>query len=614
MKAIYFDRLEVQDFKEFRGAHSLDLLALGPGVHFVSGWNFVEPRLGSNGAGKSSLWDALCWCLYGKTVAGLRGVDVRSWGSKHQAEVRLTIRAGDKKTIVQRSTKTNGLWMDGKLVEQAEIDRLVGLSYEIFLHTILLGQGEPLFFDLKPTEKMTRLSQTIDLERWEERSSAARKLVQTYDAERAKIEGQKEELGRTLAQAEQAASDIEAKAQAWDREQEGAGKARAASLKEVRKALEFAANQMGNYDLALDSAETEAKATRRRKLGLEREYQKALGSAGLASAQLSTLLDEREQLANKKTHCPTCGQKLGTSARVIQHVKARMGKLDKEIGAAQDANDAFVNAADKLQRQIDAAAKELRGFEDAADDARDNYTRAQSRKAEIEASIKQLEKERSQTEKAINPYADLVKKNKAELRKLDKMCEEIEALLVHVDAKRERTRHWIQGFKNVRLYLLQEVLEELSAVTQTLLPQIGLEDWIIEYAMERETQSGKVLPGLNVNITKPDADKPSKWESWSGGEGQRLRLVGAVALSQVLLRRAGIECSLLVLDEPTKHLSAEGVLDMIEFLADYGRDYQIFYIDHSARDTKRFASGIRVERTAKGSRIISEHRHEKADA
>jgi hypothetical protein len=122
----------IEDFKEFHGEHSIVLGKLGLGVHFVSGVNLVDKRLGSNGAGKSSIWDALCWCLFGRTVSGLWGTDLRTWDSKTHAFVRVMVRVDGEKALIVRSTKTNGLWIDGKLCEQAAVDELIGLSYATF--------------------------------------------------------------------------------------------------------------------------------------------------------------------------------------------------------------------------------------------------------------------------------------------------------------------------------------------------------------------------------------------------------------------------------------------------------------------------------------------------
>lgn len=608
MKMVRFSHMDIVDFKEFRGEHRIDFDKLGLGVHFIAGWNYVEPRLGSNGAGKSTIWDALVWCLYGKTVAGLKGPDVKTWGGKEHAFVRVMIESDEgEKALIVRSTKTNGLWIDGKLVEQAEIDRIIGMTYDIFLLAIVHGQGEALFLDLKPSVKMERLSEALDLDRWEARSAAARKAVQALDVKRAEMDGQIKELDRTAVAADAALVSMETQSAAWDADQAKIGRDNDKLLKEARKALAHAAGEMGNYDLALDGAETEARDTRKRKAKLEPQYQKCMGAVGAASAAMSVLMDERQRLANddRPENCPTCGQKIGANKQHRQHIAARMKALDGEVEVARGVNSSCVLAAADLDKQIAKLAKELRGFEDKADDARDNLTRARSRHSEIEANIKALESAVVKYAMEQNPYSKMLKDAKTQLRRISGLQDDLEAMILAAEVKRERIAYWVPGFKNVRLYLLQEVLEELTAVTQTLLPRIGLEGWIVDYAMERETQAGKVLPGLNVNIFKPGAERAQKWESFSGGEGQRLRIVGSVALGQVLLRRVGVECDLCVLDEPTKHLSAEGVADMIDFLAELGRDHQVFYIDHTARPTNRFRKGLRIEKHPEGSLIVA---------
>jgi energy-coupling factor transporter ATP-binding protein EcfA2 len=121
--------------------------------------------------------------------------------------------------------------------------------------------------------------------------------------------------------------------------------------------------------------------------------------------------------------------------------------------------------------------------------------------------------------------------------------------------------------------------------------------------MERETRTGTSV-GLHVAITKPGRDTAVKWEAFSGGEAQRLKLAGALALSETLLRSAGVRCDLMVLDEPTQHLSPEGVGDLIETLIELGRDRQLILVDHSARETRKFANVLTVVREpGTGSRI-----------
>jgi DNA repair exonuclease SbcCD ATPase subunit len=83
-------------------------------------------------------------------------------------------------------------------------------------------------------------------------------------------------------------------------------------------------------------------------------------------------------------------------------------------------------------------------------------------------------------------------------------------------------------------------------------------------------------------------------------------IVGAIALSEVLLRRAGIECDMLVLDEPTRHMSKEGIMETVDYLIDRGRDGQVFYCDHAVIESNRFASVITIEKDERGARVSVE--------
>ena len=56
----------------------------------MQGDNQDDPSTSSNGAGKSSLMEALCWVLWGKTARGIAGDDVIRTGAK-RAEVCVTL-------------------------------------------------------------------------------------------------------------------------------------------------------------------------------------------------------------------------------------------------------------------------------------------------------------------------------------------------------------------------------------------------------------------------------------------------------------------------------------------------------------------------------------------
>lgn len=147
------------------------------GVHLICGDNQVDPDLGSNGAGKSTLWDAICWCFYGKTPDGLRSPDLIPWGTNTEVIVRTDVQldGSERHTPIVRGANPNFLNIDGKTVSQEQLEQTIGMNFDTFTNTMLLGQGRPLFFDLTPTAKMQLFSDALNLDRWERRSKEASK-------------------------------------------------------------------------------------------------------------------------------------------------------------------------------------------------------------------------------------------------------------------------------------------------------------------------------------------------------------------------------------------------------------------------------------------------------
>src|SRR5678815_1215025 len=90
-----FSRIEIKQFKTIVD----EVFYFDPGLTFVRGRNKLEPLLGANGAGKSTIFDALSWCLYGRTVENLRNPDVAPWSE--EAGTQVTVHFSKKRSIAR---------------------------------------------------------------------------------------------------------------------------------------------------------------------------------------------------------------------------------------------------------------------------------------------------------------------------------------------------------------------------------------------------------------------------------------------------------------------------------------------------------------------------------
>jgi DNA repair protein SbcC/Rad50 len=146
---------------------------------------------GANGAGKSSLLDAITWVLWGKARAS------RDEDLIHHAEgdmsvelyfeqdgtlyhvIRRKSRSGRKSDlnwwVVDSDGAQNPMPGDSITAREREISSLLRMSYDTFVHSAFLQQGKAdAFIALKPTERKRVLAEILDLDRFRGYEEAAR--------------------------------------------------------------------------------------------------------------------------------------------------------------------------------------------------------------------------------------------------------------------------------------------------------------------------------------------------------------------------------------------------------------------------------------------------------
>ena len=608
-----FDSLEITDFKCFAKTQVLDFNKFGCGLVFVKGKNEVEPRLGANGASKSSIFDALTWCLYGRTASGLKNPDIKPWGSNKTPIVTLKLRIDDQLHTITRTAKTNGLSIDGQEVGSEEAAKLIRINFDTFTNTVLLAQGLPLFYDRTPKDKMQLFSDVLQLERWEDRSAAASAKARELETLQAEMTGELTGLKAASAQALELFTKARQQQTAWEAERHQRAEAAEAQLKQQEALLAERRLLLDKADLAYDGVATELVAARKSLPKLAEKVALALKQHNDAKHQLDIQDREIARLTRElKTlgeadECPTCGQpikgtnfgkhkaeltkQITTLERTALKLEVSLSKLAVSYGDAEDVYDRN-NAAVEL-------------FEKKADEAHTHLDYLKPQVAELTAQVLALKSSQSEREEQTNPYTEQVSALRRKQAQLDVQRQELQDDLAKAARQLERTKFWVKGFKDVQLYVIAEVLEELQLVTNVMLSEVGLDGWRVDYALEKETKAGAIQRGLTVAILSPSNKQPVRYENWSGGEGQRLRIVGALALGQVLLGRAGVETNLEILDEPTRHLSTLGANDLCDYLGDRAKqlDKTIFFVDHLSRESSKFSGVVLVTKTADGSRI-----------
>jgi len=192
-----------------------------------------------------------------------------------------------------------------------------------------------------------------------------------------------------------------------------------------------------------------------------------------------------------------------------------------------------------------------------------------------------------------------------EVSMINKKIESNKGNIAQLNEYYAATHFWVGGFKRLRLHIIEETLRTLEVEVNNNLASLGLGDWKIEFDIERENKSGGVTKGFTTLITDPK-DYTTKYETLSFGETQRVKLAGCFGLANLIMERAGLVSKVEMYDEPSEHMTEEGITDTLNTLRDRAMNNArvVIVVDHHAISYGDFAGTTMVEKDENGSRII----------
>jgi len=583
MKQITLISLVVARFRSFVGQTQINLTE-EPGLKLISGQNVIEPSLGGNGCGKSSLWDGVCFALYGSSIKGLRTSDLVSYG-KRDLRVELMLRVGDDYHTICRTAPPMRIYLDGRMVDQDEIDRLVGLSRARFLNSVIFGQAVPLFIDLPVPSRGDLLDEVLDLELW---MKAADRASQKHTAQVAALHTLQTGIARLKGMIEAAPDPVEL--DQMEREWEEDRNERLTKLIERYTEVELQEIEEVNLD-PIDTQEPKRKFDRQRERVLSLQTQSA------ALHEKNKLLTEDIEFFTDNETCSVCGQPI-TPEFAESHLIELQGKA-KVVQAEIDV------MAQQIWQGTQRAVKWEIDWQKAVRDEMDRKRKIDL--AEVKQQAKQrelrgLEHQRNACQNEVNPYTQQRALALATLNMLKADLTEEEQKERDQISRLASLNYWRGGFRKVRLFCLEQVLRELILETRNSLLALGLIDWKVSFKTATETKSGTVRLGVQVDVQTPNKEQ-SKFDVLSGGEGQRARLAVSLGLANLVQRWAGVRFNLEVWDEPTAWLSDTGVEDLLDALR-YRAESQhksIWLLDHRALQNGGFVESYLVTKDRAGS-------------
>lgn len=607
--------LHIENFGPFRSRQSF-YFPSEPGLYFLWGENREEPRLEANGAGKSKLWEALCWVLYGKTPRGLKAGDVANWEAGKGAKVEFVFAHNvAEETCCMTRTWSPNRWTlvtpygDEDLAKDATnpVLGLLQLDFLPFLYCILMAQSMPMFLDLEADKKTELFAEIMQLDVWLEFSARASERAKLADRELRDLEQKIAQLEGQLTATERASTA--SAADAWERDREERLQALESRHSKLMADLRRLETKLPELEAQENRERKQVRASTQELDGIKlqvQELQKTRDAQDRALAQAEQAVKSEEgSYKELRGQCPLCEQEVSTATQKKLH-RQHLERLQELVRAdGEQAQHLAETEAElniwlwELKRSADALEVALEVLEAAEVRVKNARRDAQL----LNRDLDEIEERSERVENEVSPFVEIQAEEKARADRLRKELRRLRHDEDRLSSEVSLSQNWVRWFKEIRLQQIGEALQQLEIEVNSCLNDLGLVDWELRFDVDRESKKGTIQRGFAVTVLSPHNDRPVPWKAWSGGESQRLRLATNQGLANLIRARTGTTLNLEVWDEPTQHLSAQGVADLLDSLADRAQreGRQIWIVDHRTLGYARFAGSVGVIKDKNGA-------------
>lgn len=618
---MYFGKLSIKNFLVI-GEAEVDLHNCG--LTLIEGRNEDDESANSNGAGKSSLVDALCWCLYGVTGRGVSGDAVINKKAKKECVVGVEVwTEGLNCYYIERGRKSkrlgNNLIVQHVIVDgndvgsgceltkttvadtQALVNDLLGCSYEIFTSSIYAVQEKmPDLPALTDKALKTLIEEAAGIDKLQKASEIAHAKYQDCVRLTTETQGRIENLTSELSNNKKLLDDV-----VYERETH------------IRNATLERAQQLRYKDL-LESELKKASA-----LPVE-----AVEAIEKKKAEIQAKIDEysfieakgaeKQRLAmSAQSHCVMTKkeiekekEKIADLNKEINNLEAKIGTHCSECGKVYQAEDLetakkaietqIANKTKEVLKQIEDFKKQVAEAKVLAKDAEDfkksmpNATELMSAMNELNERLKKNQdvqfqidtqkRELQNLKKTIEATEEVTVKGETPYNKTIKTLEESIARL-EKDKKERESEHEkyaeqqkiaeavdeLYSRKGIRAHILDTVTPFLNERTAFYLNTLSDGEITATWQTLTKTAKGDFKEKFSIDVQSVKG--ANCFAGLSGGEKRKVRVATSMALQDLVASRAKKPIDLYIADEVDHALDASGLERMMSILEEKAKQF-----------------------------------------
>ena len=537
--------------------------------------------LGTNGAGKSTMLDALTFGLFNKPFRKINKPQLANTINEKDCLVEVEFSVNGKEYLVRRGIKPNvfDIEVNGNILHKEADDRanqrileenVLKLNYKSFTQIVILGSSTFVpFMQLTTANRREVIEDLLDIRIFSAMSNLLKENMKEKKDQIKSLELKKSNLKEKIEMQQQFINELEQRGNS--------------NIAEKNDKIDKFQKEINIYieDNTLNQKEIDLCTTEQEKVSGSKNTLVKLNNLKGKLSQKVSMITKEHKFFTENTVCPTCTQDIEEEFRVnrisdaqnqAKKLKEGYEELEKTIKLEQEREHYFT----KLSREITTLTHDI-----SQNNTRINYKQKQ---------IRELEHE-------IQTITSNLQNRNTENEKLEEFRESLQKAFENLSSKREELVHYDFAYSllkddGVKTKIIKKYL---PFINQQINRYLQMMDFYINFKLDEE---------FNETVESPIHEKFS-YASFSEGEKMRIDLALLFTWREVARVKNSVNTNLLIMDEVfDSSLDGFGTEEFLKIIRFVIKKANVFVISHKTGLEDKFESVIKFDKIKGFSRII----------
>jgi len=537
--------------------------------------------VGTNGAGKSTILDALTFSLFGKPFRKINKPQLINTTNEKDCVVEVEFSIGSTEWKVIRGIKPNifKIIRDGKVLDQhaAANDQqkwfeqnVIKMNYKSFTQIVILGSSTFVpFMQLTANNRREVIEDLLDIKIFSSMNVMLKEKIRGVKEEIRMLDLKKDNLNEKVSMQEKFIQELEENAANTIKEKEF----------KIQQIL-YEENKLINDNAVIEEDVFKLTKELENLTGIKEKLRQLSDLKGKISNKVSTITKEHK-FFTQNTVCPTCTQSIEETFRINKITDAH--NKAKELQSGYQELEEAIKKEEERERQFIQISKEITTLTHGISKNNTRISGCHKQITEFESEIQTVSNQIANR----NTEHEALESFKNNLKTTYESLAERKTKINYLDFTYGLLKDGGVKSKIIKKYL--------PLINQQVNRYLQMMDFYINFTLDEE---------FNETVQSPIHEDFS-YASFSEGEKMRIDLALLFTWREVARMKNSVNTNLLIMDEVfDSSLDGFGTDEFLKIIRYVIKDANIFVISHKAGLEDKFESVTRFEKIKGFSRKV----------